>query len=123
MDEMGILPRYGGVLCHDHWKPYYIYDCTHALCNAHHLRELELAYEQDKQQWAKLMKDLLVEINKKVNKSGGELLGIEIKRYQRRYRAILTKGEKECPLPEKVKGKRGRLKKSKSRNLLERLRD
>lgn len=123
MDEMGVLPMYAGTLCHDHWKPYYSYDCTHALCNAHHLRELECAYEQDKQQWARLMKDLLVEINKTVNKSGGELPEIEIKRYQKGYRAILTQGEKECPVPEKVKGKRGRPKKSKSRNLLERLQD
>ena len=50
MREMGILPFYKGVLCHDHWKPYYRYDCIHALCNAHHLRELERAWEQDDQQ-------------------------------------------------------------------------
>ncbi len=123
MDEMGILPKYVGTVCHDHWKPYYSYDCTHALCNAHHLRELECAYEQDKQQWASLMSNLLVEINKTVNKSGGALPDIEIKRYQKEYRAILTNGEIECPLPEKLRGKRGRQKKSKSRNLLERLRD
>ena len=43
MEAMGILPDFTGVLCHDHWKPYYRYDCTHALCNAHHLRELERA--------------------------------------------------------------------------------
>ena len=123
MDEMGILPKYGGIICHDHWKPYYRYDCTHALCNSHHLRELEYAYEQDKQRWAKSMMKLLVEINKAVNKTGGKLPEVEIKRYQKRYRTILSKGEKECPLPEKVPGKRGRMKKSKSRNLLERLRD
>lgn len=123
MDEMGILPRYSGTICHDHWKPYYSYDCVHALCNAHHLRELECAHEQDKQQWAGVMRDLLVEINEAVNERGGELPVIEIERYQGRYRAILSKGEGECPPPEKVSGKRGRTKKSKSRNLLERLRD
>ncbi len=41
MNDMGVLPRFKGVLCHDHWKPYFKYDCTHALCNAHHLRELD----------------------------------------------------------------------------------
>ena len=39
-----ILPFFKGVLCHDHWKPYYHYECTHALCNAHHIRELETTY-------------------------------------------------------------------------------
>jgi len=43
MNDIDILPRYQGILCHDHWKPYYRYDFTHALCNAHHLRELERA--------------------------------------------------------------------------------
>ena len=49
MNQINILPRYHGILCHDHWKPYYKYDCTHSLCNAHHLRELTRAWEQDKQ--------------------------------------------------------------------------
>lgn len=69
MNRMGILPFYVGILCHDHWKPYYKYSCTHALCNAHHLRELTFAFEEDGQKWAKKMYDLLQEINEKVNKS------------------------------------------------------
>jgi transposase len=52
MNDMGILPGFKGILCYDHWKPYYTLDCTHALCNAHHLTELSRAFEQDCQQWA-----------------------------------------------------------------------
>jgi hypothetical protein len=32
------------------------YDCTYSLCNAHHIRELTCAWEQDKQKWAHKMK-------------------------------------------------------------------
>lgn len=34
MDEMGILPQFNGVMCHDHWKPYYRYECLHSLCTS-----------------------------------------------------------------------------------------
>ncbi len=53
MEAMGVLPSFKGILCHDHWKPYFKLNCQHVLCNAHHLRELERAWEQDKQEWAK----------------------------------------------------------------------
>ena len=125
MDEIGILPFFKGVLCHDHWKPYYHYECTHALCNAHHLRELERAWEQDQQQWAKKMQVLLIDIRTAVEDAGGKLPPDEAKRWRLRYRRLLKKAETECPPPDESqrKGKRGRLKRSKARNLLERLRD
>jgi len=124
MNDMGILPLFKGTLCHDHWKPYYTYDCTHALCNAHHLRELTFAYEQDGQKWAKKLKKLLETINGKVIDAGGALDAHESQKYRLKYRAILKQGERQCPEPAKPKkGKRGRVKKTKSRNLLERLRD
>jgi len=125
INDMGVLPRFKGVLCHDHWKPYYKIDCTHALCNAHHLRELTRAWEQDDQQWAQKLKNLLETINRKVTDAGGALNAQESQKYRLRYRVILKQGEIECPEPirPKKKGKRGRIKKSKSRNLLERLRD
>ena len=125
MDEMGILPFFKGVLCHDHWKPYYRYDCIHALCNAHHLRELERAWEQDHQQWAREMQALLIEISKAVADAGGCLSPDKADQWRRRYRKLLEKADIECPPPDENqrKSKRGRLKRSKARNLLERLRD
>ena len=122
MDEIGILPKFEGIICHDHWKPYYKYNnCTHALCNAHHKRELTKA-EEAKQKWARIMKKLLLKINKAVEKGGGVLEKEKIDYYKKRYRKILKLAEKiECPIPKRKKGQRGRLKKSKSRNLLERL--
>ncbi len=125
-ESAGILASFNGVLCHDHWKPYYTYTgCLHALCNAHHLRELERAWEQDGQQWAKELKALLEEVNRAVHESGGKLDDRESKRYWNKYRALLTNAEIECPPPDEKEriGKRGRLKRSKARNLLERLSD
>ena len=89
MNDMGILSRFKGILCHDHWKPYYKINCTHALCNAHHLRELTRAWEQDAQQWARKMKDFLETINRKVTEAGGALDPQESRKYRRKYRALL----------------------------------
>lgn len=123
MDEIGILPNFSGVLCHDHFKPYLIYkDCDHALCNAHHLRELERAHEQDGQRWAKNMKSLLTEMNEATKDAGGALSEEDAKPYLKRYRNLLTRASKECPLNTKrVEGKRGKIPQSKSRNLRDRL--
>jgi transposase len=41
MDATGVLPVFTGVAVHDAWAPYDTYtDVTHALCNAHAVREL-----------------------------------------------------------------------------------
>ena len=126
MDEMGVLPYFTGTLIHDHWKPYYTYSCNHGLCNAHHIRELTFAAEEDKQAWAANMKSLLLEMNDAVNVTEtGMLHANDCAGYKKKYREIIEAGENECPLPETVgqPKRRGRIKKSKSRNLLERLRD
>ncbi len=126
MDEIGILPLFKGVLCHDHWKPYLKYACLHALCNAHHLRELQRAWEQDDQIWARDMRDLLKEINIAVDDAGGKLNPAGSEEYRKKYRDLLETAQVECPPPDesqRKKGQRGRLKRSKSRRFLERLMD
>ncbi len=129
MDEIDILPSFTGVLCHDHWKPYYNYKAmSHSLCNAHHLRELIRAHEQDQQSWAKEMHSLLTELNIVVDENGGQLSEHKITRWQTKYRQLLDKADIECPPPperttEGGAKKRGRVARSKARNLLERLRN
>jgi len=126
MDAADILPHFSGVLCHDHWKPYYQYTtCDHALCNAHHLRELERAWEKDNQAWARSLQELLKTMNGSVLEQNGTLSLKARKKYIDQYRKILEAGEQESPPPDeslRKKGQRGRLKRSKSRALLERLR-
>lgn len=126
IDEMNIIPRFKGILCHDHWKPYYTYDaCLHSLCNAHHLRELTRTHEQDKQKWAGKMQTLLEEFNIEVNKAEGSLDKMPADNNRKHYRELLEEAEIECPPPDESNrnGKRGPLKRSQSRNLLERLSD
>jgi transposase len=124
MDEMGILPKSHGIICHDHWKPYFKYGDLHALCNAHHLRELERAVEQDQQIWAGQMIILLKEINKATHEAGGCLETMESEHYRIRYHQLLHEAELECPPPDVAeKKKRGKTARSKARNLLERLRN
>lgn len=123
MESMGILPKFQGVVCHDHWKAYFRFDFEHALCNAHHLRELTAACEQDGQVWAGKMRGLLIEMNKSMRESGGQVTSGEAKRWTGKYRKILKDGDRECPAATKRRAgaTRGRIAESKSRNLLQRL--
>ena len=55
-----LLPKVTGIVVHDHWKPYYtMTGVLHALCNAHHLRELKALVEIEKEDWARKMQRLL----------------------------------------------------------------
>src|SRR5664279_1472482 len=51
----------GGIIVHDHFKPYFtLKGVGHALCNAHHLRELKALIEIEKEPWATKMSRLLL---------------------------------------------------------------
>ena len=55
-----LLADLTGIVVHDHWKPYYtLTGVLHALCNAHHLRELKALVEIEKEDWARRMQRLL----------------------------------------------------------------
>jgi transposase len=55
-----LLANVVGTVVHDHWHPYYTLNgVLHALCNAHHLRELKALVEIEKEDWARRMQRLL----------------------------------------------------------------
>src|SRR5215212_6351136 len=55
-----LLANVTGIVVHDHWKPYYtLAGVLHALCNAHHLRELKALVEIEQEDWARRMQRLL----------------------------------------------------------------
>lgn len=125
MDEIGILPKFQGRAIHDFWKPYLGYGCDHGLCNAHLLRELIFLHEEHGQDWAKKMIDHLIAIKEVVDEARdnvGRLTEEQIQKFEKRYRRILKTGHAENPASTDVpaKRKRGRPKKSKAQNLIER---
>jgi transposase len=64
IDAFGILDGFAGVVVHDGWHPYRTYDLTHALCNAHHQRELQAAAETcPGQSWPGALSAVLDELN------------------------------------------------------------
>lgn len=125
-DQIGILPHLKGNAVHDNWQPYMKYGCSHSLCNAHHIRELTGTYEQGSQAWAQQMIGLLLEGKRSVElakESGKKSLSAgTLRKYRCRYGTIIAAGMKANPPPGRAQGpaKRGRLKRNKAHNLLER---
>ncbi len=91
-----LLPGVVGIVVHDHWKPYYtMTDVLHALCNAHHLRELKALIELDREDWARKMQILLRRTCHAINlarERGITLKPRLIARIGRRYDAIVAEG-------------------------------
>ena len=131
MDAAGILGEFSGTAVHDHWKPYFKYDeCDHALCNAHHLRELGFISKQYQQPWATDMADLLLEIKAAVAATpepAMSLSGSELEAFKKRYDEVVQAGFDANPTrvatSEGEAKPRGRPKRPPPVNLLIRLRD
>jgi transposase len=60
-EDFGVLSEYQGTLVHDGLASYQRYGCRHALCNAHHLRQLKFEQEVNRQPWAHQMSALRLE--------------------------------------------------------------
>jgi transposase len=138
MDEIGILPTYKGVSVHDGWPAYgYYYQCRHALCGAHLLRELtyiEERHPHQRGQWAEPLAKLLVEIKEAVEgaRAAGrsQLSQEEQEEFQGRYDRIVQRGAELNPERTKRrtskggasgKAERGRIAQTEARKLAARL--
>lgn len=139
MDEIGILPAFRGTSVHDGWPAYqYYYQCRHALCGAHLLRELtyiEESHPHQRGQWAEPLAKLLVEMKEAVEvarragratlteQEQAEFLG----RYDRLVRRGLelnperTTRRRRTDPGARAKGGRGRIAQSEARKLVARL--
>jgi transposase len=116
MDEIGILPAYRGTCVHDGWPAYgYYYQCRHALCGAHLLRELtyiEESHPHQRGQWAEPMAKLLLEIKAAVERAraagAARLHGEEEEQFRRCYEALLRRGFELNPERTRPRGGGGR---------------
>jgi transposase len=120
--EFGLLGGVRGTLVHDGLISYKSFDCTHSLCNAHHLRELQAAHEQDCafDSWAKDMQTLLVQANKEVGQTKEVLPNDRQQHYLAQWDVLLKRGLEFNP--ERTNdSQRRNAKQSKTHNLLCRL--
>jgi len=119
-DEKSVLSKFFGIAVHDCWGSYFGFDeMKHAVCGAHILRELNGIIETSESKWSVAMKRLLMRMYRKSDFGKGIIRNIS--RYEKNYDEILSQAEKEEPPPEKRAG-RGKMKRTRGRNLLERLR-
>lgn len=126
IDDIDIIPRYGGTIIHDCYPSYFTYDnVDNALCGGHLLRELKFVEDSTKDRWATNMKKLLQEAAETVGerKSMRILYEDEYKKLQTNYRNILTRAKKELPPFPEPTGKRGRPKHTDAQNLWLRLKE
>lgn len=121
MRTMDILPHFQGWVVHDAFVSYWQFEnCHHALCNAHHLRELRFLSEHYQQEWAEQLAQLLLKM--KHLQDTGQTLSEQVRHsYEQDYERLLEQGLSANPaLP--ATGKRGRPKHTPAQNLLARFR-
>jgi transposase len=124
---IGLLAGFRGTLVHDHWSAYAAYDCQHAFCNAHHLRELiAIAETYPWLTWPTQLIALLCEANEATGKARAAGLSALPEAvttdFFRRYDDLLAEAARIHPRRTGPPGQRRRVKQSPAHNLVARLR-
>ena len=112
-----------GVVVHDGFTSYYkLENVQHALCNAHHLRELKAVVEIDKEPWARSMIRLLKIGNRTVEQDPQDITVEWLTKFKKLYDLIISKAlSYHENLGVLKKPKRGRVKRRPGHNLALRL--
>ena len=124
LEALGVLGARQGVCVHDAYPAYLRYALPHALCNAHLLRELFALEEETHALWPTALVRLLLEMQQAVESAraaGARALPPgQLQELEARWERILALGEATHPPPLPT-GRAGRQKRSRGRNLLDRL--
>ncbi len=123
----GVLEGLRGILVHDHWASYCkVPGVLHAMCNMHHLRELEALAKIDGEDWARRMQQLLRRAKRAVDsvrERGVALPRSLLERIERRYDQLVREAlAQHQALPALPTGRRGRKKRRPGHTLALRLR-
>ncbi len=129
MNAIGILPDFTGTAVHDALRSYFEYtDAQHGLCNGHLLRELQFITERYQQPWAADLTTLLLDIKHAVTEAKrrdqAQLTPAGLHAFVSCYEAIVTQGLAANPPPAVIEPpvkRRGRVKQTPPKNLLDRL--
>jgi transposase len=126
LDAIGILPMFHGVSIHDRWKSYFLYECEHALCIVHLLRELVFLAEEQHADWATDLKELLLDMKTATAQARAEgkrwLHPLEVVAWEAAFLRLLDEGDRLTPRATAPPGKKGRCPQSAARNLLDSMR-
>ena len=120
VDEFGFLKKYKGILVHDHYTMYYNYGADHAECNVHILRYLNAVSEFTNHEWAKNLKELLLEMKtikeKYMSEGRDSISDNDYESFKSKYLNILEEAKKE-----RIKDLKTNAYKSEEINLINRL--
>jgi transposase len=126
LNAIGILPVFTGISIHDAWGSYFLYDCEHALCLVHVLRELVFQAEEQGAVWAADLIELLLAMKQATQQARAQgkrwLDPLEVLDWEAAFLRVLAEGDRVTPRATAPPGTKGRIKQSAARNLLDRLR-
>ena len=126
LEAIGILARFTGISIHDRWSAYFLYECDHALCLVHLVRELVFLAEEQHVAWATDLKDLLLDMKDATAQARWEgkhwLHPLEVVAWEAAFLRVVDEGDLLTPRATAPPGKKGRCKQSAARNVLDSLR-
>ncbi len=116
---LSILSEFRNRAIHDCWATYFLFpDCKHGTCGSHFLREF-IGLTESGSKWATAFHAFLLELYERSDKGNADIPTEQRPEIRIRYQKLLDQADLEEPPP--TQKARGKPKKTKGRNLFDRL--